>query len=100
MSSRNPLYVLDDFRGRGGGQCQDRHFRREDAAEFGDTGVGRAEVIPPLRNAMCFVHSEEVHVHVAHFGLEDFRGQPFRGDIEELVVPEDAVLQCHDDFLP
>ena len=82
-----------------GRQCQNGYTRQQ-LAYFGNLQVGRTEVISPLRDAVCLVDGDEIDLHVAQFGPENIRGEPFWRDVQELVVPEDAVLQGHYDFFP
>ena len=57
------LYVVDD--GGGGGGCQGQHGTPgQQAAHGGDVEVGRAEVVAPLRDAVCLVDGDEADGHL------------------------------------
>ena len=49
---------------------------------------------------MAFVHRNYGDFHRTQLGTEYFRIQPFRRDIKELVIAEDAVFECGKYFLP
>ena len=91
------LNVFDYLRCGGSGQCQYRDIG-EHLADVGNLQIGGAEVVPPLGDAMRLVHRNHADLHASELGLEDFRVQSFGGDIEEFVIAEDAVFQCHHDF--
>ena len=93
------LDVLHDFRSCGSCQGQNRSVRQQ-FTYFRNFQVGGTEVVPPLRNAMAFVHRNHADLHFPQFDTEDFRIQPFGGDVEELIVAEDAVLEGCDNVLP
>ena len=80
------------------GQGEHRHIG-EHFPYLGDLEVGRSEVVSPLRDAVRLVDGNHTDVHLPQFGLEDFGTQPFGRDVKELEASEDAVVQCHDDFL-
>lgn len=79
-------------------QREDRHVRQQ-FAELMYLQVSRTEVISPLRDAVRLVHRDKADVHLPEFGLEQLCPQSFRGDVEELVVAEDAILQRDDNFV-
>ena len=49
---------------------------------------------------MAFVHRNHADLHFPQFDTEDFRIQSLGGDVEELIVAEDAVLEGCDNVLP
>ena len=56
------LYLLCRRRGVG----RDNGSARQGIDEIDNAEVTRAEVLSPLRNAVCLVHSEKRHVHLLH----------------------------------
>ncbi len=56
------------------------------------------EVVSPLRDAMCLIDGQQAYIHTAQVLPEGGRFKPFRGDIQELQVPEDTVIDCNVDL--
>ena len=52
------LYILGHARGCRGGECQHGNVR-QGVAYLGNLQVGGAEVVAPLRNAVCLVNDDK-----------------------------------------
>jgi len=63
---------------RGGGGGQHRQVRWQRSQHANDAPVVRAEIVPPIGDAMCFVHNEEPHA----------RGRRQQAARHELLVPQ------------
>ena len=94
-----PLHdVFRHDRGRGRRESDDR--RVDPAADLPDFQVVRPEIIAPLRDTVGFVHHDEGNVHPSEPSLEEAGGEPFGGEVEELVVAVGGVVQGQLDILP
>ena len=80
-----------EFRGR----SRERQHRDTGQllAQLGDAQVRRAEVVAPLRDAVGFVDGHERYVHAHDAQAEGFRREPLGGDVKELDVAVDTVVQ-------
>ena len=68
----------------GGGGQGNEGDAGEVAAQTTELDIFRAEIVPPLRNAVRFVDGEEGNGDLGEAGKELFAHQPFRGDIKEV----------------
>jgi len=69
--------------GRGrGGEGEDRN--REDVPKIADAEVGRAEVMPPLADAVCFVHRQEGGGKAREEAAKPGDQETLRGNEEEI----------------
>ena len=84
--------VLGDPRGGRGREGQHRDAGQA-LAQLGDAQVRGAEVVAPLRDAVGLVDGDERDVHAHDAQTEGLRGEPLGGDVEELHVAVDAVVQ-------
>ena len=66
---------------------------RQPFAQLGDPQVGGAEVVAPLRDAVGLIDGQQRDVHAHDTQAEGLGGQPFGGDVEELYVAVDAVVE-------
>ena len=49
---------------------------------------------------MCLIHCDQIYIHIPDTGKEKFRGEAFRGKVEEFIVPKDTIVQRHINFIP
>ena len=88
------LNVIHHFGSSRSRQRQDR-YAGQHFADIGYRHIRGTEIIAPLRDAMAFVHGQEADLHRLQLSLEYFRRKALGRDIEELVIPEDTILQLH-----
>ncbi len=67
--------------GRGGGSEGEDGNVRNQFADIGNLQICRAEVIPPLADAVCFIDSDEADFHASDFYLKQFGCQSFGRDV-------------------
>ena len=84
--------IPDLLRGRGGKGSHHRSCRQE-FQEIQDPGVAGPEILSPLGNTVSFVHCH--HGNGSLFGEipEQFRLQPFRGHVDQLVGTGPGLVQ-------
>ena len=75
--------VLPGLRIGGGGQADHRH-RREELAQLAELHVFRAEIVPPLGDAVGLVDGEQGDRQLLEPVEEAVAEQPLRGDVEQV----------------
>ena len=75
--------VLADLFGRGGRERADGRAARQPGQERRDLEIARAEILPPLRNAVRFVHRHKAHIQALAQGGETFGLQAFGRGVED-----------------
>ena len=48
---------------------------------------------------MRFIYRDKAYLHMAQFGLKEFRTKSFGRDVEQFCAAKDAVFECDEDFL-
>ena len=76
----------------GGGEGADHGTARELCQKVRDLAVAGPEILPPLGDAVGFVHRQQGEIQALGSGDKAVRLQPLRGDIDELVGPRTQAL--------
>ena len=91
------LYILHHRRGCRCRERKDRSLRKE-GTQFLYATIGRPEIVPPLRYAVCLIYCYELYGNVLYFGKKEFRGYAFGRDVKEFVIAEYTVFESDNDI--
>ncbi len=85
-------YVVDHARSGGGRQCQHGRLKSGFLAQPRDVEIGRAEVVAPLRDAVCLVDHHERDLHRCQQSGEARRVEAFGSHVDQFDKPLAALL--------